>query len=467
MHIQLQVFGRKIEFTTKGLQLNGLSSGGGGWFPWGIVREPFMGAWQRNNEIRAQQVLTNPTLFAVVTLIAADVAKLCLRLVEQDDDDVWTPFDSPAFSPVLRRPNRYQHITEFCEQWMVSKLTQGNTYVLLQRDQRKVVRAMFVLDPSRVTPLVTPDGAVYYELRRDDLSEIPKENVTVPASEIIHDRMVCLFHPLIGVTPIYACGAAALQGLTIASSSSRFFTNGSQPGGVLIAPKGITTEQATALKTAWEADFSGDNFGKIAVLGGELTYNPIGMSNAVDSELIKTMGWTDDRICSTYHVPSYMVGVGPPPPYANVEPLLQAYYSQCLQSHITKFEHCLDYGLGISEKVDGKTYGTEFDIDDLIWMNAEARGAAAKNGIGGPLSPNEARKKYYGIGPVKGGDVPILQQQYWPIDQLAERAVPAIPAGPATAAVAPDAEDKDGEQMAASFSAALQRKAIAAGLYAA
>ena len=40
----------------------------------------------------------------------------------------------------------------------------GNTYVLKQRDERGVVVALYVLDPSKVKPLVTPDGAVYYEL---------------------------------------------------------------------------------------------------------------------------------------------------------------------------------------------------------------------------------------------------------------------------------------------------------------
>lgn len=467
MHLEFQVFGRKVELQTKGLQLAPLSQSGNGWFPWGVIRESFSGAWQTNTEIRVQEVMTNPTLFAVVTLIAADVAKLCLRLVEQDDHDVWTPFNSPAFSPVLRRPNRYQHITEFVEQWMISKLTQGNTYALLQRDQRGVVKAMYVLDPAKVTPLVTPDGAVYYELRRSDLAEVTPETVTVPASEIIHDRMVCLFHPLIGVTPIYACGAAALQGLTIATSSSRFFTNGSHPGGVLIAPKGITDAQATALQTRWETQFSGDNYGKIAVLGGELTYNPLGMSNAVDSELIKQMNWTDERICSTYHVPPYMVGVGPPPPYANVEPLLQSYFSQCIQAHLNKFEKCLDHGLGIAEKVDGKQYGAEFDIDDLIWMDSATRVTAANTSISsGAMSPNEARRKYFGLGPVAGGEMPYLQNQMWPLKQLSERETPAAPAIPSMPTVQelPSAEDDEPDDK--SFAGQVLQKTLA-GLYAA
>jgi HK97 family phage portal protein len=454
---------------TKALQLAPLSQSGNGWFPWGIIRESFTGAWQRNVELRLDDVMTNPTLFACQTLIAADVAKLCLRLVEQDEHGVWTPIESPAFSPVLRRPNHYQIVTKFVEQWIQSKLSQGNTYVLLQRDNRRIVRAMYVLDPSRVTPLVTPAGDVYYELKRDDLSGITQarlavdgiapDRVLVPASEIIHDRMVCIFHPLIGVTPIYACGQAASQGLTIQSNSNKFFSNGSTPGGVLTAPGAIAQETAERLKAYWEANYTGDNVGKIAVLGDGLKYEAM-RQTAVDSQLIDQLKWSDERICSTHHVPPYMVGVGPPPPYANVEPLLQAYYAQCIQSLLVNFENCLDHGLGLDEKIEGKQYGTEFDIDDLIWMDTATRSAAAQTAITSGLSFNEVRKKYYGVGPVKGGESPLSQQQNYSIAALAERDANDPFAKPAPTLPPADNDDTadDDDEMAASVGDLLRKE---------
>ena len=48
---------------------------------------------------------------------------------------------------------------------MTSKLIHGNTYVLKQRDRRGVVVANYILDPTRVKPLVSADGGVYYEIR--------------------------------------------------------------------------------------------------------------------------------------------------------------------------------------------------------------------------------------------------------------------------------------------------------------
>jgi len=87
--------------------------------------------------------------------------------------------DSPSFSPVLRKPNPYQSRQQFIENWIHSKLTNGNTYVLKRRDARNVVISLHILEPNRVTPLITEDGEIYYDLRHDDLAKINKYGLVV------------------------------------------------------------------------------------------------------------------------------------------------------------------------------------------------------------------------------------------------------------------------------------------------
>jgi HK97 family phage portal protein len=397
---------------------------GYGWagYWWPVIRESFAGAWQQNVLQRADSVLSYFAVYACATLIASDIGKLTLRLVQENDDGIWEPTDSPAFSPVLRKPNAYQTTQKFIEQWIVTKLIWGNAYILKVRDGRGVVQEMHVLNPLRVWPMVAPDGAVYYQLQTDYLAELP-EPVWVPASEIIHDLMVAMYHPLVGVSPIYACGLAAYQGLKIQNNSTMLFANGSHPGGLLLAPGAISDATAQKLKAYWDANFTGANVGKVAVLGDGLKYEQMSMS-AVDAQLIDQLKWTADNVCACFHVAPYMIGIGSPPPYANVEPLVQLYYSQCLQSLITALENSLDDGLGILDPITGAQgviqYGTEFDIDDLIWMDTKTRSEAAAKAAG-TLSPNETRQKYFGVGPTKGGNSPMVQQQYYSLDALAKR----------------------------------------------
>jgi HK97 family phage portal protein len=444
-------------------------SGRGGWWPI-TIREPYTGAWQKNDEIRMDTALSFSAVFACTTLIMSDTGKVALRLVEENADGIWNPVENPAYSPVLRKPNRFQHMGQFKETWTASKLNSGNVYVLKQRDDRRVVVKMYVLDPTRVTPLVAEDGSVYYELKKDHISGLPNEQLIVPASEIIHDRMNCLFHPLVGLSPIFACALTAQQGLSIQNNFNKLVSNGSIPGGVLTAPGAISDETAARLKNYWDTNFTGENVGKVAVLGDGLTYE--GMAwNAVDLQLVEQLELTAKTVCTAYRVPPYIVDVGPPPPYANADPVIQKYYSQCLQSHWTQMELALDEGLGIGKQF-GNNYGTEFDPDDLIWMDAAAKSKAAQDGIGsGAMSPNEARRRYLALGPVVGGDSPMVQQQYYSLAALAKRdaddpfAKPASVAAPAPASPESD-EDEDEMPMAAHWSA-LNRKLIEMGLYAA
>lgn len=433
---------------------------GRGWFP---VFESYAGAWQRNVVVERDTVLSYHAVFSCITLIASDIAKLRMKLVERDTSGIWSEVESPAYSPVLRKPNDWQTRIQFWEQYYISKLITGNTYVLKQRDNRDVVAKMYVLDPKRVTPMVADDGSVFYQLQCDHLAGFDSD-IMVPAREIIHDRFNCLFHPLVGVSPIFANGVAATQGLRIQNNSAQFFGNQSQPGGILTAPGEIGDDTAVRLKEYWETNFTGDKAGKIAVLGDDLKYQALTLS-AQDSQLIEQLRWTAEVVCSTFHVPPYKIGVGQMPTYNNIQSLNVEYYSQCLQSHIEAAELCLDEGLGIgvgvsvtSDKGPPKTYGTEFDIEGLLRMDSVTQMEVLEKSKG-VMTPNEQRRKL-DLKPAKGGDSPMVQQQNYSLEALAKRDAQADPFGaakPAAPAVQEPANDNADELEAAKALAELYK----------
>lgn len=398
-----------------------VDSGRGGWYP--LIREPYTGAWQQNKEITQETQLAYYAVYSCITLIANDIGKLRPRLVQQDADGIWTETDSPAFSPVLRKPNRYQNHIQFKEWWIMSKLTRGNTYALKQRDNRGVVTALYLLDPSKVEPLVSPDGAVYYRLHADDLNGLREDELILPASEIIHDRMNCLFHPLVGVSPLYACGVAAGHGLAIQQQSSTFFGNGARPSGVLTAPGAISQESADRIKEAWETKFNGVSAGKIAVLGDGLAYEPMVMS-ATDSQLVELLKMSAEIVCSVFHVPPAKIGLAQDNNASNAEIRDRNYYSDCLQSHIEQFELCMDEGLGIGYgvKVEGRVIGVDLDVDGGLWrMDTASLISAMGNGVAQAVITTDEARSRLELPKVKGGDVIWRQQQYFSLADLADR----------------------------------------------
>lgn len=430
-----------------------------GWWP--IIREPFGGAWQRNVEpVNAANAMQYAAVYACVTLIANDIGKLRLKLMQRTGEDIWEEQDNPAYSPVIRKPNHFQTYIEFRKSWMFSRLLHGNTYVLKQRDNRRVVTAKYVLDPTRVKVLVAPNGEVFYSLNTDALSQLPKD-VIVPASEIIHDKHDAIWHPLVGVTPLTACYLATLQGIRIQNNSETFFANGSMPSGVLTAPGFIKDETAKRAKEYWQTEFTGDNVGKVAVLGDGLKYEAMTMK-ATDAQLIEQLKWTAENICTAFHVPPYKIGVGPYPPYNNIEALNVEYYSQALQSPIESIELLEDEGMNLPLDI-----GVEFDLDQLLRMDTSTRTTVARDGVGAAVfAPNEARKRFFGLPPVDGGNVPFLQEQNWPISILADRPAPTRPPTPPAEPQLPavNGEGEDEKSLAARFGVSVHEKCVAAGL---
>lgn len=363
--------------------------------------------------------MAQTTVFSCITLIASDIGKLRLKLMEQDANRIWNEVSSPAFSPVLLKPNRYQTRQKFIEQWLVSELSHGNTYVLKERDNRGVVVALYVLDPNRVKLLVATNGDVYYQLQSDNLSGLVETVPAIPASEIIHDRMVCLFHPLVGVSPIFACGLAATQALNIQQNSAKFFKNMSQPGGVLTAPGSIGDDTALRIKKHWEDNYTGEKSGKVAVLGDGLKYEGMAV-NAVDAQLVEQLKMSAEQVCSTFHVPPHMVGAAPEPTGTSVGASYQKYYGQCLQALIEAIEASLDEGLGLPN-VKSKTLGTEFDLDGLLRMDQTAFVDMLVNQVKGSISkPDEARQRM-NLPPIPGGDTIYMQQQNYSLEALSKR----------------------------------------------
>jgi HK97 family phage portal protein len=417
------------------------SGGGGGWIP--ILREGFAGAWQRNVVTDKQTLLAFHACWTCVTLIKDDISKLPIKLIQlQPDSGIWEPYTNPAYTPLLLNPNPYQHWGQFCESWILSKLLTGNTYIFKRRDGNNIVRSMYVLDPSRVRPLIADDGSVFYQLGQDLLSGIT-ESVTIPAREIIHDRWNCVFHPLVGVSPLYAAALGAEQGTRIQRNSAAFFANKAAPGGILTAPGHIDEATARHIEDVWSENYSGEGSGSIAVVGDSMSFVPMQMT-AVDAQAVEQLRWTAEMVCSVFHVPPYKAGI----PTAmrtqgSIEALNIEYYCSALQKLVEDLEAGLDRGLGLAPDV-----GVELDLDSLFRMDSTTKitslRAATEASI---MAPNEARRKL-DLPPVEGGEQPLAQQQYYPLGIMANRqppeppgASPATPALPGAAPAAPPVDE--------------------------
>lgn len=387
---------------------------------WSTVTEANPGDWQRGitQPDPSAEVLKFGAVFAAVTLIADDIAKLQPQLQVLGTDGVWRVSSEGPAAALLRKPNRYQTWQQFLTAWMVSRLMHGNAYVFKRRAPSGSVEALHVLEPETVKVMLTTDGGVYYGTSRDTLAQIT-EATWVYLSEIAHDRGIAPFHPLIGLSTVAAAAVSGTFGRRIQQQSMQFFANASRPSGTLTSDHEIGDETAERLKRDFEQNFAGLRFGRLLVAGSGLKYEPMTMP-AHDAQLIEQLQWTGSDICRIFKIPAYRLGCGPMPSLNNIAQLTQDYYGQVLLPPITAIETLLTEALELPAR-----QRVALDTSPLLRMDAASRAeTAAKLVNAGILAPNEARASE-NLPPVRGGEVPFMQQQMWQIGQLAGRTPPA------------------------------------------
>lgn len=383
---------------------------GGGWV---TIHDPYTGAWQRNQEIEVSKEtqIRHHAVFACVSLISRDIGKLKIKTKKQTDG-VWQSEPSRV-NKLLAKPNHYQTWQQFAEAWATSKATNGNTYVWKVRNIYGDIWKLLILNAERIKPLVDPNGNVFYQVRRDRLFDLA-DDVVIPASEIIHDRYNCFYHPLVGLSPIIACALSASQGVNIQRNASAFFANESRPAGILTAPGAISDTTAKELKENWHKNYSGAGAGGTAVLGDGMEYKTIATA-AHDAQLVEQLKMSGEIICTSFSVPAFKVGLAPPPA-GKVSDYNDIYYSDCLQHYIESVENLLNEHLDLEDGVE-----IEFCLEALLRMDAGSQMDYLTKAVSGAiLAPNEARSKI-GYKAVEGGNSPMIQQQNYSLAAIGKR----------------------------------------------
>lgn len=378
-----------------------------------LVDEPYSGAWQKNDELTQNQKACFPTVFSCISLISKDIGKMGLTLKSWKDGVLQSTGHPYDLRYILKKPNQFQTWQQFQEYWTNCLLLRGNAYIFIVRDVFGVPARLVCLNPDLVQPLVSDTGEVFYSVYNDLLAQTEVENI--PASEIIHDRINCLYHPLVGLSPIFACGVAAGVGHHILHTTSKLFSNGARPASLLVAPGPLEKSKAEEMQKRWNEKFTGAGVGGTAVLSDGVQYTQLGIS-AIDAQTIEQLKYSSFMIATAFNVPPFKLGLEPPP--SDVQSANEIYFSDCIQSYVESRENLLDEALELKEKYRCELF---LDIDALIRMDRTSKMNFFSTGTQrGIFSPNEARAEF-GYGPVKGGESPMIQQQNYSLEAIQKR----------------------------------------------
>lgn len=335
-----------------------------------------------------------------------------------------------ALNRILRKPNDYQTTSDFLLNAVRRLMLTGNCFAVALRNDRFEIKELHLM-LGDCSAQLAEGGEIFYTLSGNDVIERRLDGpLVVPARDVLHIRLNCPRHPLVGVSPLEEARLDVATTNTISQQQLAFYNNQARPSFILSTDQILQPEQRDQLRASWDEQSARLAAGGTPIMSAGLKPLPI-YSNAQDSQLAEVLKLSDQHIALVYRVPLQILGIGGTP-FASTEALMQSWRASGLGFCLNHIEVAFDalFGLrGMPEEY------TEFDTDILLRSSFKERMEGYSVGIkGGVLKINDARLKE-DLEKVKGGDDIRIQQQDVPLDwhdkQEAKAVAPPPPAAPA------------------------------------
>lgn len=308
-------------------------------------------------------------------------------------------------------------------------LEHGNAFAFIVRDDVGRAVEAHPLPYHAVKPIIADDGSVYYSISESffvnpDGIGAAEPGVVLRAADILHVRLGAHRHPLVGVSPLDACGLSVGLSHVIQRQEVAFYTNSARPSGALVFPDAMSSEQMHRMKEVLKSVTTGAAQGSPMILSNDAKFVSFGIS-AHDAETINLLRMTVVDIARAFRIPPPLLGDLSEASFSNVAELNRHFITG-----LRFYTRAISLALGNVLRLPPGDY-IAFDEEAALQPPSEREriqglGDAVRGGV---MTPNEARRRM-GLPPVEGGDHVYLQRQNQPISQLAESPVFAGEAPP-------------------------------------
>ena len=426
--------GRKVytEFTQKGISMGNVG-GGDPIAIWRISPNKLVDA---GKAMAANYGL----VYACVSAVADEIAQMEFKLYQVQEDGTPEETNEHDLLDLLDGVNERQTGPEF--KWTMAahlELT-GNAYVLLigVKSDTDKPKGMFLLTPSNVRPLFDkttfPWTIKMYEFT------IENKVYRYETYEILHIKYPDASDPYIGMGKVQAAGYYIDGDNDVMQLNRNFFRNGDKLGTIL---ESEATDEAALerLRISWEGRHQGGGNAYNATVmpkGVKLADN---QPKAQDMDFSNFWDKTMARIMLVFRVSRTILGTAESD--TNRATAETADYVFAKRTIKPKMQQICSY---LNEFLVPR-YGQNIYLgfldptpEDKNFRVQEQKATVNNQPV---MTQNEAREKYYGLGPVDGGDQLMLQNNMVPIGMAGKE--PAAAAGHDEVAGKPQNSGDDGK----------------------
>ena len=307
-------------------------------------------------------------------------------------------------------PNSKHNHFNFFKLLIESVILKGNGYAYIERDVNLNVKALHLINPDFVNPVITDDGIKYLVNGMDK---------AIDAINMIH-LYQHLDDTFRGISTIKYADMALSGAYNAEKHSDNFFKSGAGLMGVLKSSAPMTNEQKKQVAESWSASIKNTLGGGVAILPQGLEFQSISVSPE-DSQLLDVRKYNVIEIARFFNISPVKLFDYSNVSYSTLEQTSMSY----LQDTILPFTQLMEdeFNRKLFKPSEVGKYSIDFDYSVLVQTDktseAEYYNKLLTNGI---LSVNDVRAKlgYEPIPTEEGGDAHFIQISYGTVKNVVD-----------------------------------------------
>ena len=376
--------------------------------------------------VRGKNALKVDTVFACVRILSESVAKLPLKVYQEDDVGIKKAARHPIYKLLKLRPNPYMSAYDFWKCVEAQRDLNGNAYVNIEFDRRNGrVAGLWPIDANKVKVIVDDVGytegtigrknKLWYEV---DIGNGEKRKLM--PDEVLHFKGSITLDGLVGIPPLEYLRSTVENAASSSRFINNFFRQGLQVKGLVQYVGDLSPEAEKTFRERFERMSSGlKNSHRIALMPIGYQFQPISL-NMHDAQFLENTQLTIKQIATAFGIKMHQLNDLERSTHTNIEHQQRQFYTDTLQAILTGYEQELTWKLFLERELEAGYY-VKFNVDAILRADIktryEAYGIAIDRGF---MTPNEARAKEEWP-PMEGGDQLIANGNAIPLTMVGQQ----------------------------------------------
>lgn len=351
--------------------------------------------------VDGESALSLSPVWRAVDVLSSTIALLPIEVIRESATGNQTKATRHPVQFLLSdSPNDEVSAYDFMQSLVANAVLTGNGYAYIERGdlRQNSAKAIYNIDPNRVTPYFDGTGKLLYRI------DMFKDAVS--PRDMIHIKGLT-WNGFAGMDMIRHHKESFGLGIANRDYGANFYNNGAHLSGVLRHPGKLTTDAYNRLKSSWRQTYGGTkSAGDTAIIEEGMTFERLGLDPGT-AQFLETGRKTIADVSRIFGVPQFLLEDLDRATFNNIEQLTLLFVRHTILPWCERIRN--EFNRKVFATNERGRYKIRFVLASLLQGDTQSRGEYYSKLFNiGVLSPNDIRKME-GLNPVDGGDKHFVQ----------------------------------------------------------